>query len=65
MICGIPALAEADAALARSYSQAVGKSADSVALKQQQRDWRKARDACPDADCVLASYVKRSDELSR
>jgi hypothetical protein len=52
LICDTPVLARAD-------------TADPAVLKQRQRDWRRTRDACVDADCVQASYAKRTEELSR
>ena len=65
MICGAPALARADAALAVAYSKAVTAAADPAVLKQRQREWRRTRDACVDPDCIQASYAKRAEELSR
>lgn len=65
LICDTPALSKADAALALAYAKAVSAATDPAVLKQRQRDWRKARDICPDADCVQASYIKRTEELSR
>ena len=65
MICDTPALSKADAAMAISYSKALTASADAPTVKQQQRDWRKTRDSCLDANCLEASYAKRIEELSR
>lgn len=65
MICDTPALAQADAQLARAYSAALAASADQAALKQQQRDWRKGRDACGDAACMSDAYAKRIAELAK
>ena len=64
LICDTPALSKADAALALAFTKAVTAAADPGVLKQRQRDWRKTRDACTDADCVQASYASRTEELS-
>ena len=64
LICDTPTLAQADAALALSYSKAIAGVADPSVVKQQQREWRKTRDTCTDVDCVQASYARRAQELS-
>ena len=65
LVCDTPALADADAKLGRLYAAGLAKAADPAALKLQQRDWRRTRDACGDVACMSEAYSKRNAELAR
>ncbi|HDR9499775.1 TPA: DUF1311 domain-containing protein [Burkholderia cepacia] len=64
LICSSPETATADKRLAAVYRSAVAKSSDPVALKQQQRDWLKERNACDDAACLVRVTDARIQALS-
>ena len=57
-------LAEADAALAKAYKQAVDRTPDATALKAEQRRWVKdVRDHCQDGKCLREAYQTRLRDL--
>ncbi|MBU9437959.1 DUF1311 domain-containing protein [Burkholderia multivorans] len=64
LICSSPETASADKQLASVYRAAAAKSSDPAALKQQQREWLKDRNACDDAACLLKTTEARIQALS-
>jgi len=66
-ICADPALRDLDAELGSAYAQALHATADgSAALRQQQRDWLRTRDACgADAGCLATQYRQRLARFAR
>lgn len=64
LICESVALSSFDASLAKSYAEALQRSADPTAVKQKQRAWIKERNACADEQCLTAIYGRRADELT-
>lgn len=63
MICSNLEISRADEQLATAYKQALGKTADKAALKQQQKQWLKSRDSISDAAKLLQTYNQRIAEL--
>ena len=63
MICATPELAEADAALARSYATAKASGADAGQLKSEQRAFLAIRNRCSTVECVAEAYRARNKEL--
>ena len=62
-ICGSPALAAFDRSVAAAYERA-GSTGDAVALKSEQADWLKTRDACgKDGECLTRTMRERVEEL--
>lgn len=66
-ICAVPRLAAMDEALASAYRSAgasnIGAGA-ARALRDEQRKWLRARDACgADVACLEASYRARADDI--
>jgi uncharacterized protein len=61
LVCSSPALSELDDTLARYYAGArVALQHAQACLAADQRAWlRTVRDACPDAACLQAAYLKR------
>lgn len=53
-----------DANLAKSYAEAIQRSADPAAVKQKQRARIKERNACPDEACLIAVYGRGAGELT-
>ncbi|MEK0233029.1 lysozyme inhibitor LprI family protein [Ralstonia pseudosolanacearum] len=64
LICSTSETADADRRLAAAYRTATAKSSDPAALKQQQRDWMKERNACADAACLISATEARIQALS-
>ncbi|MBB5508728.1 lysozyme inhibitor LprI family protein [Paraburkholderia atlantica] len=64
LVCSSPATADADRRLAFAYRAAAAKASDVAALKQQQRDWLKERNACDDAACLIKATEARIQVLS-
>lgn len=64
LICSSSQTADADRRLTAVYRAAVSKSTDQAALKQQQRDWLKERNACDDSACLLKVTAARIQALS-
>jgi uncharacterized protein YecT (DUF1311 family) len=64
LICSTPATADADKRLASVYRAAAAKTSDQTALRQQQREWLKDRNACSDAACLLKTTEARIQALS-
>ncbi|VWB24508.1 lysozyme inhibitor LprI family protein [Burkholderia lata] len=64
LICSSTEAATADKQLAAVYRATVAKSSDPAALKQQQRDWLKERNACDDAACLVRVTDARIQALS-
>ncbi|MDR6419400.1 uncharacterized protein J2801_001651 [Paraburkholderia phenoliruptrix] len=64
LVCSSPETASADKQLASVYRAAAAKSSDPAALKQQQREWLKERNACDDASCLLKTTEARIQALS-
>ncbi|MGO4155997.1 lysozyme inhibitor LprI family protein [Cupriavidus sp. YAF13] len=64
LVCSSQQTADADRRLAAAYRAAASKSTDQAALKQQQRDWLKERNACTDAACLLNVTDARIQALS-
>jgi uncharacterized protein YecT (DUF1311 family) len=64
LICSSPQTADADHRLTAAYHASASKSADQAALKQQQREWLKERNACDDAACLLSVTEARIKVLS-
>jgi uncharacterized protein YecT (DUF1311 family) len=68
LICANKDLADADAELAMLYRRAMNFAADAEAqsLRRTQAEWRRTvRDTCGDADCMLAAYKNRQEQLDR
>ena len=64
LICSTPETADADRRLNAAYSAARAKTNDLVGLKDDQRQWLKARNACDDAACLLNVTQVRIQRLS-
>lgn len=68
LICSDPALAEADVSLSRIWNGLEARGAITDELRQSQRAWLAARDACVIGDdakaCVRQSMLQRISELS-
>ncbi|HEM7892207.1 lysozyme inhibitor LprI family protein [Burkholderia cepacia] len=64
LICSTPQTADEDARLALVYSAARAKASDPNALKDDQRQWLKQRNACDDAACLLKITETRIQVLS-
>lgn len=64
LVCSTPQSADADRRLASAYRTAAAKATDLAALKQQQRDWLKERNACGDTACLLKTTEARIQALS-
>lgn len=64
LICSSPDSANADKRLASFYSSALARASDPAALKQQQRDWLKERNACDDTSCLVKTTEARIQVLS-
>ena len=64
LICSTPQTADDDARLAVAYSAARAKASNPNALKDDQRQWLKQRNACDDAACLLKVTEARIQELS-
>jgi len=64
-ICASPQLAGYDRSVAAAYRRAAGLAGDAAAaLRQQQGDWLKHRNACgADAGCLIRSMRARVDQL--
>ena len=67
LICAQLSLARADGDLDFSYRLLLhwAEPQDRGTIVDQQRDWLRQRDACPDADCLSNLYGRRSSELSQ
>jgi uncharacterized protein YecT (DUF1311 family) len=64
LICSSPELSKADVRLNQAYGNAVARTSDRAALKNEQNFWRKNnRDACVDEACMLRAYKNRVEEL--
>ena len=64
LICSSRELSQADIKLSIAYREALAKSADAAALRKSQQEWRKLRDACSDASCMLSAYTSRAASLN-
>lgn len=64
MLCADPGLRQADAAVAEAFAAARDAAPDPAALRDAQRQWLKARNACPDAACLAAIQARRQEELT-
>lgn len=59
-ICATPALSQFDSELAVAWKAALAKSHDGAALKREQQQWLRLRDACgDDKSCVADRYKER------
>ena len=56
MICADKKLSMLDLALAKIYATALEDASDPSQLRQQQRDWIKKRNTCPDKACLQKKY---------
>jgi uncharacterized protein YecT (DUF1311 family) len=63
-ICSDSRLTSMDDQLGRLYKDALAASADSAALKAEQRAWLSSRDQCVDSDCVIKAYEDRVSALA-
>jgi len=63
-ICGSTKLSVLDSRLGDIYIAALKKTSDVKALKQQQRDWLKTRNACKDNACLTEQYQQRIGDLA-
>ncbi|MGF6699560.1 uncharacterized protein YecT (DUF1311 family) [Paraburkholderia sp. MM5496-R1] len=64
LVCSSPATADADRRLALAYRAAAANASDAAALKQQQREWLKERNACDDTACLIKTTEARIQVLS-
>ena len=64
LICANRELSQADVMLSVAFKEALAKSTDVAGLRRSQQDWRKARDTCTEASCMLASYKSRISALN-
>lgn len=66
-ICAEPALAALDVEMAAMYKQALSKTTNKDALRAQQRQWLKERNACGNTSgigrCIQSQYKLRLSQL--
>lgn len=63
MICADQELSRKDEMLDSVYTEIYGRTADTYALRAEQRKWLNRRSACPDTDCIAKAYRTRIAEL--
>ncbi|CAJ8041114.1 lipoprotein [Burkholderia pseudomallei] len=63
MICGDSALSDADSVNADLYKEVLQVADNPNQVKQDQRQWLKARNACQTADCLANAYNNRYNQL--
>ncbi len=63
MICGDPVLSALDEDLARAYQHALANPADKEFVKEWQRAWLTAREACGAPDCLRVAYTAQVGDL--
>jgi uncharacterized protein YecT (DUF1311 family) len=63
-VCESPGLRALDDGVASAYADLL-KADPAGAARMDQRAWLRARDACPDQDCLFAVYDARLNELQR
>ena len=59
LICGDPQASRLDEELAGVYRKALATAPDPAALRREQREWLKVREACATAECLHAAYGDR------
>ena len=64
MLCADPALRAADGAVADAFAAALAAAPDQGAVRACQRQWLAARNACPDAACLLARHTEQRQALA-
>lgn len=64
-ICADAGLAHADRQMSASYQALRQRWEEDGSLVRQQRRWLRARNACPDADCVATAYAARNAALQQ
>jgi len=63
MICGDSALSDADSVNADLYKEVLHTADNPNQVKQEQRQWLKARNACQSLDCLANAYNSRYNQL--
>jgi uncharacterized protein len=63
MICADPTLSSADSVNADIYKEALQTSDNANQVKQEQRQWLKARNTCQTTDCIGKAYDARYNQL--
>jgi uncharacterized protein len=63
MICADPALSSADSENADLYREVLQASENTNQVKQEQRQWLKARNVCQTVDCIGDAYNTRYNQL--
>lgn len=64
MICGNAELIKLDEDLARAYARATANPADREFVREWQRTWLSAREACGAPDCMKPAYVAQISDLN-
>ncbi len=59
LICADPHLSKVDDEMSHAYQQVLLRVDNPEAVRIEQRDWIKKRNACEDADCVKGAYEMR------
>lgn len=62
-ICADPTLSSADEVNADMYKEVLQTTDNANRIKQEQRQWLKARNACQTADCIAKAYDTRYNQL--
>ena len=63
-ICASPGLGALDADVSSAYADLLGADPE-AASRMDQRGWLRARDACPDQDCLFTVHDARLNEVQR
>lgn len=64
LICEEPHLNSLDSQLEGAYRGALDRSNHPAQVTEKQQAWLKQRDACPDARCMEAAYLRQIESLS-
>jgi uncharacterized protein len=64
VICSDSRLSSMDDQVGRLYKEALAKSSDDDAVRDEQKAWLKSRNQCKDSDCIMKAYTDRISALS-
>ena len=64
IICGDNELSKLDDQLSSAYKISLQEESDADAIRHDQKEWMKARNACQDVACIKRVYEKRISDLT-
>jgi len=64
VICSDSRLSSMDDQVGRLYKDALAKSSNEDALRDEQKAWLSSRNQCKDSDCIMKAYSERISALS-